>query len=502
MLAFRSGVLDRGPVEKLPYQVAAGLLDAAPDAIVGVNDQGLIVLVNAQAERLFGYSRSELIGLGVDTLVPETIRDMHPGHRADYIKDPRTRPMGAGMELAGRRRDGSEFPAEISLSAIETEDGVIVSAAIRDVTTVKRAEAKFRGLLEAAPDAIIGVNDEGLIVLANAQTERLFGYPRSELIGQRVEMLVPQTVRHAHPAHRSDYVDDPRPRPMGAGAELAGRRRDGTEFPAEISLSAIETEDGMIVSAAVRDVTDRKRIELQLREKNIELEQAIRAKDNFLASMSHELRTPLNAVIGFTGTLLMLLPGPLNDEQRRQLRTVQNSGKHLLSIINDLLDLAKIESGTVQLTLEPVDCCKVVQGVLTSLQPLADDKGLELAVLTPSDPVIVTSDARALGQILINLVNNAIKFTDSGRVLVGVNPVDGDRPPRITVSDTGRGISPGDRERIFLAFNRGPDQAGDRQEGTGLGLHISQKLAQLINAEISVESEFGRGTTFTVVIGA
>ena len=467
-----------------------------------MNEDGEIVLVNAQAERLFGYERGELVGNSVDMLVPDAVRQIHPGHRSDYVSDPHTRPMGAGMELAGRRRDGSEFPAEISLSAIKTDGGIIVSAAIRDVTTRKRAEAKFRGLLEAAPDAIVGVNAHGLIVLANVQAERLFGYPRSELIGHRVEMLVPQTVRQIHPSHRAGYVRDPHPRPMGAGTELAGRRRDGTEFPAEISLSAIETEDGMIVSAAVRDVTERKRIEQQLRDKNVELERAIRAKDTFLASMSHELRTPLNAIIGFTGTLLMQLPGPLNDEQKRQLRTVQNSGKHLLSIINDLLDLAKIESGAVQLTLEPVDCESVVQTVLTSLQPLADDKGLDLAVLTPAEPVVVTSDARALGQILINLVNNAIKFTDAGRVMVGVNPVDGDQPARITITDTGRGIGPDDLDRIFLAFNRGRDEAGGGQEGTGLGLHISQKLAQFINAEITVESAVGLGTTFAVVLGA
>jgi len=479
----------------------AGLLDAAPDAIVGVDRDATIVLVNAQAERLFGYSRGELVGHSVDILVPDAVRHMHPTHRSEYLSDPHTRPMGAGMELAGRRRDGTEFPAEISLSAIDTDTGIIVSAAIRDVTERKRAEAKFRGLLEAAPDAIVGVNPQGLIVLANAQAERLFGYPRSELIGHRVEMLVPQAVRHIHPNHRSGYVRDPHPRPMGAGTELAGRRRDGTEFPAEISLSAIETEDGMIVSAAVRDVTERKRIELQLRDKNIELEKAIRAKDTFLASMSHELRTPLNAIIGFTGTLLMQLPGPLNDEQKRQLRTVQNSGKHLLSIINDLLDLAKIESGAVQLNLEDVDCASVVQTVLTSLQPLADDKGLDLAVLAPGEPVVVISDARALGQILINLVNNAIKFTEEGRVLVGVNPVDGDHPARITVTDTGRGISKGDLERIFLAFNRGHDQASGAQEGTGLGLHISQKLAALIKATITVESEPGHGTTFAIVLG-
>ena len=166
--------------------------------------------------------------------------------------------MGAGMELAGRRKDGSEFPAEISLSAIETERRVLFAAAVRDVTDRKRAEAKFRGLLDAAPDAIVGVDADGRIALVNTQAEQLFGYERGELLGRPVEMLVPDAVRSVHPRHRDRYIADPQPRPMGAGMELAGRRKDGSEFPAEISLSAIETEEGLLVSAAIRDGTDRR----------------------------------------------------------------------------------------------------------------------------------------------------------------------------------------------------------------------------------------------------
>jgi signal transduction histidine kinase len=239
----------------------------------------------------------------------------------------------------------------------------------------------------------------------------------------------------------------------------------------------------------------------QLREQNVELERASGAKDNFLASMSHELRTPLNAILGFTGTVLMRLPGPLNAEQDHQLRLVQASGRHLLSIINDLLDLAKIESGRVEIALEAVDCRRVAEEVVASLQPLAGGKGLALTIEASGDaPMVATVDRRALGQILINLVSNAIKFTTTGEVHVRLIPpaAGAAEPLRITVRDTGPGIPEADLTRIFRAFERSAATAKASDEGTGLGLHISQKLADLVGATLTVASALGEGSTFTV----
>ncbi|WP_256077597.1 HAMP domain-containing sensor histidine kinase [Massilia sp. YIM B04103] len=375
-----------------------------------------------------------------------------------------------------------------------TDFGMLIRDEMADAT------ARFGGLLEFVPDAIVLADGEGHIVMANSQAGTLFGYTAGELPGMQLEQLLPARFRAAHAGHRSGYQHQPQLRPMGAGRELYGLRKDGVEFPVEISLNPVQTGGGLLVMSAIRDISERRRFEQALQDKNAELAQAHQAKDRFLAAMSHELRTPLNSIIGFTGTMLMKLPGPINSEQDRQLRTIQSSARHLLSLINDLLDLTKIASGKVELNLEPIDCRALLDELVLLFRPQARQRSLGLSLRVPPAPLSVRSDRRALQQILMNLLNNALKFTESGEVSVTLEVCqqDGARCAVISVRDTGVGIAPEDHAQLFQAFTQ-IDQGSTRQfEGTGLGLHLSQKLAELLKGNITCDSRPGAGSTFAL----
>ncbi|MGI6358898.1 MAG: ATP-binding protein [Bacillota bacterium] len=398
----------------------------------------------------------------------------------------------------------------------------------------------FATTLRSIGDGVIATDQAGQITFMNAVAEQLTGWQLSEVKGRRlteVMLLINRDTRLPIENPASKVLRERRV--VGLANHTLLIAKDGTEVPIDDSAAPIKDEQGRIIGVILvfRDVTERERAEEELRaahdelerrvaERTMELEEANRrlrleieqrklaeghlqqkthelenanlAKDRFLANMSHELRTPLNAIIGFTGVLQMKLPGPLTAEQEEQLGYISTSARQLLLLINDLLDLAKIESGKVSIYPEPISCSSVLQEVAGTLRPLADNKGLPLIIQPPEPDLTLHTDRRALMQVLLNLMHNAIKFTEQGeiRVLVKTADVDGQQQALFCVCDTGIGIKPEAQNRLFEAFDQASATGPYHSDGSGLGLYLCKRLSDLLGGEISYTSEYGRGSEF------
>lgn len=478
------------------FAVPDTLLEDLVGPALLVSSEGRIHGATPAAARLLGRSDTTLLGTSLfDLMVPSTalagLREM----MASALEGGRATGRGAI-----RHPDETAIDVLIDCLAVPRAGPSDLLLQLRDISRFVESEAvplerRFRSLLEAAPDAMIIVDRDGCILLVNAQTERMFGYPRDELLGGHVERLVPGRFHGVHPGHRRTYHDAPRPRPMGTGLELSGLHKDGHEFPVEISLSPLETEttEGRLVIAAIRDVTDQK-------EQYRRAQEASRLKSEFLANMSHELRTPLNAVIGFAEIIHDGRAGPVLDEQREYLGDILTSSRHLLQIINDVLDLAKVEAGRLALAPEPVRVDAVVGEVRDMLRTLAATKRMQVDVdLDPSLGELHLDPSR-LRQVLYNYLSNALKFTpDGGRVVIRTR-AEGDQRFRLEVEDDGIGIAPADLSRLFVEFQQLDASAAKRFAGTGLGLALTRQIVEAQGGEVGVTSTVGRGSTFFAVL--
>eukprot|EP00762_Andalucia_godoyi_P008735 ANDGO_04742.mRNA.1 Hybrid signal transduction histidine kinase J len=514
--AFRERLAQLESMERASLQAAELFrlaVEASPTALLMVEGgpNGIIRLANRGSELLFGYTNEQLIGKKIEMLVPDRIAKVHPSFRAEFAKDPKARSMGTGRDLLAKRSDDTEIPVEIGLNPIQTSDGLFVLASIIDITERKMAEERFRLAVEAAPNAMFMVGKDGKIVMVNQQAERMFLYSREELVGQAIEILVPESVRDQHPQFRSTFFGCPVVRAMGKGRELYGQRKDGSIVPVEIGLNPIETAEGMIVLASVIDISERKRMQ---EERQIALEAGLQAdlaktrerlRAEFLARMSHELRTPANAIIGMTD---ILIDTELSMQQRDFCQTIATAAQTLVSTINDILDFSKLEAGKMTIEHVSFDLEVLLHECFEMIAPKAQKKclGLSLVVDGPM-PVLVCSDRSRLRQVVLNLLSNAVKFTDSGGILLELQnslmKANGTRDADywdiwIVVSDTGIGISDDAQPQLFQPFMQGDSSTTRKYGGTGLGLAISKRIMDAMDGTITFQSNDGRGSRFQI----
>ncbi len=523
----------------------SAIFNSANFSSIATDAKGVIQIFNVGAERMLGYAAAEVMNkitpadisdpqeliVRAEALSAELGTSITPGFEALVFKA--SRGIEDIYELTYFRKDGSRFPAVVSVTALrDAQDAIIGYLLIgTDNTARKQVEEErmkldqrlrdqhfyTRSLLESNIDALMTTDPRGIITDVNKQMEVLTGCTRDELIGAPFKNYFTDPARAEAGIHR--VLNEGKV----TNYELTARARDGTETVVSYNATTFHDRDRRLqgVFAAARDMTELKRFEQTLLQKNIELEDASRMKSEFLANMSHELRTPLNAIIGFSEVLRDGLIGEMTDQQRGFIGDIFGSGKHLLSLINDILDLSKVEAGKMTLDLEPVEVPMLFLSSLSIIREKAAALHIRLDVENAETPGLIQADARKVKQILYNLLSNAVKFTNEGghvtlradsvpRAQVG--RMSGSRTSRgfplaesefveflkISVTDSGIGISPKGLEQLFKPFNQIDSGLSRKFEGTGLGLAMVKLLAELHGGSVSVESTVGKGSTFTV----
>lgn len=474
-----------------------GLLEAAPDAMVVVNQPGVIVLLNAQAEKQFGYRRDELVGQPVTNIIPEGFAERLIADGLRSAADAIAQQIGTGIELNGRRKNGTEFPLEIMLSPLKSAEGILVTAAIRDITVRRAAElhlaqmeSRYRGLLEAAPDAMVVVDQHGEIVLLNVQAERQFGYHRDELVGQPVTNIIPAGFAERLISDALRSAADALAQQIGTGIELTGLRKNGTEFPIELMLSPLESADGTLVTAAIRDITRRKAAEAHLLRKLDELYRSNEELQQFAYIASHDLQEPLRMVASYTQLLAKRYKGRLDSDADEFIAFAVDGASRMQRLIQDLLTYSRV--GTKGTELVETSSDEALRYALVNLRGAIEEGG----ALVTHDPLpSVLADEMQLIQLFQNLVGNAIKYQGEGVPQIHVSARrNGEDRWIFSVQDNGLGIDSQYFERIFGMFQR----LHKREDfaGTGIGLAVCKKIVERHGGKISVESEPGHGSTF------
>jgi two-component system CheB/CheR fusion protein len=464
------------------------IVESSGDAIISVDLSGRITTWNQGAEKLYGYSAAEAVGRDIAIIVPEEQREecgrwFEALRRGEHIDD---------LEVDRLTKEGRRVVVSLSISPMTDASGRVAEASSisRDVTERTRLEQRFRATIESAPIGMVMVNRDGKIVLVNAETERLFGYSRDELVGRAVDVLLPRQFRARHSEHRASYFASPRRvRRVGAGRELFGLRKDGSVFPVEIGLSPVETDDEKFVLGAITDITVRKEALDKLREE-------IQHREQFLAMLSHELRNPLSAIR--TGTRVLNAAGVDATQDSEARRAIDRQTSQMTRLLDDLLDVSRMTQDKINLNRSRIDLRATVEDAVESVRSLADDCQIDVTSKLPGEPLPVDGDAARLQQIQANLLCNAIKYSPPGeRVALEMNRDGAWAVIRIT--DNGAGIDPKSLDRIFDMFVQTGNTLDRAHGGMGVGLTLVRKLVDLHGGKVVAYSKgLGHGSQFEV----
>ncbi len=472
--------------KELSFQL---MVEASPIALVLVNRFGKIAYINSYAERLFMYDKNELSGSDVGVLIQEKYRSHYPDFLKDYFTNPAVRRIGESRNVFALKKNGVEFPVEIALNPIVTVEGTLVLAAIIDITERKKANEQFRLVVESAPNAMILVDYSGKIVMLNRQAEVLFGYQREELIQKKVEMLIPGRLQHHHPELRENFYAEPKARPMGAGRDLYGVRKDGTEIPIEIGLNPIEKNDSHFVLASIIDITERKKSEEAIRIYTKRIEDKNKELEQFTYIASHDLREPLNSITSLIEFFVENESHKLSDEALKQLEFISQSANRMKDLVKGLLDYARLGKNS---EFKKVDLNEIVKLVINDLEIAVRDSGAKIKAEKLPVLNVLEMEIRLLFQ---NLISNAIKYCLPERnpeVKISAKKVkDG---WQFAISDNGIGIPSNQKEKIFVLFQR--LHGRNEYDGIGIGLSHCRKIVELHDGKIWVESNAENGSTF------
>ncbi len=472
------------------YQRA--IFNATPDATVVSNTQGVITMANAEVERTLGYKAEELIGQSIEILLPELLRASHPALRTQFAASPKVRPMGTGRLVRALRKDGSEIDVEISLSPIQTAQGLFFASSLRDITERKELEQSLKlaqHSLDLSQDAIFRIDRDARITYVNEAACQHLGYSRDELLALSIPDIDP-----GFPMEVWDKYWDEMESTGQNRFETRHKLKDGTIVPVEITTKLFEFEGAQINLASARNISERKQIEAELFAAK-QAEEASQIRSKFLTSMSHELRTPLNAILGF-GQLLDMDANFSTSEQRESVSHILTAGHQLLALINDLLDFSQIDIGKLRLNIQPLRIADIASSCGAQVAAaMASQKNIVIENTLADPALIVLGDNQRVRQVLINLLSNAVKYNqDNGRVTVS-GKIEQEGRLRIKVRDTGLGIPDDKLSLLFTPFER-IDQSHGTISGVGIGLHITKQLVEAMHGTVGVESVLGQGSTF------